>query len=152
MRAALLALALLAGPVVAGDDLDAELRDSGDVIGVLNRCVGYWTYLSEVSTRLGKPAAAEYIRLYGNGARTASMWMQAAKQQADSPDQEARTLGAYAELIDGPAEAELARLRALDEMEDAAALKQANDVCQATLPLVEQIIGELRAQRAKATP
>lgn len=124
-----------------------NLEGSGELAATFARCAGYWTWFSEFNKRDGKPAVADYIRMYANGAYTSALWVLASEYALENQGGEPRTYGSFGELIDGPMEVERLRMTALEELDDIDAIKQQHASCEALTEGSEEIIKLIRQER-----
>lgn len=147
-----LMLALVSFPAFAQSGVGTQdlLEDSEVATQVLSRCQGFWTWSADSMLAIGKPETSKFLQGYARGANIGALWLHATKFQSDHPSRQAKPLGDFKFLVEGPAEIESQRLAALQEMGDADEFKNElesmMELCQSTLPLVEQIGQMMRQQ------
>jgi hypothetical protein len=128
------------------------VRDSEKIANELARCNGYWEWLADAAEQMGRPSGAELLKTYANGARVGALWILSTKYQVDNPNSPPLTLGAFANLVEGPAEIERIRLNALLEGNDQAALNAMGEYCRNLATAVDPILQLARKQILAPAP
>lgn len=151
MRRIVLVLALvLPGSVCAQDSAESELKEilksADQLANGFASCEGFFTFMSGFSRDQDKDAAAQYIKTFANGSRTAALWLLSSKYQADNPTLPPRKLGDFSQLVDGPAETERLRFAALAESGETALLEQQATQCHEMLAAFDPILQQFRQQ------
>jgi len=123
------------------------LGESAQLAASFARCAGYWTWLSESTRRDGKPAGADYLNTYANGAYSSALWLLATRYAAENAEGPPRTYGSFGALIEGPRELERLRMTALEESGDIESISAAHTICEALTEGSETILSEMRQAR-----
>lgn len=133
-----------AAPPEVPAPLPQGVESINEMAASLAGCAGFWTWLSESTRRGGKPAAADYIKTYANGAYSSALWLLAAQYALENQDGEPRTYGSFGGSIDGSMEIERLRLTALEESEDMAEIERRYVECEALTSVSEMILKDMR--------
>ncbi|MFP7721413.1 hypothetical protein [Lysobacter sp. A3-1-A15] len=133
---------------MAQDESTFTSEESREFADQLTMCAGYYGWLEEAAQALGRPAAADHIRGYRNGAKSAALYLEALAFRLDNPDAPARTYGSFSPLVDGPIESSKIRIRALQEAGNEEQIARMDQECEDLKEATGGIITLIREEMA----
>lgn len=135
---------------LAAAPAQADKSSHADAVEIANTfadCAGFYRFMADRASREGKPAVAENMGNYANGAKSTALYHLAMEWTVSHPKQP-RTYASFAPMVDGRSDAALVRFKAMEELEDYQSLATQGSFCQELLPIQEEAVQALRSQSA----
>lgn len=141
---------LLTTPATA--QTQAEIEDSAqgayEMAASFSRCAGFWNFMSHVEQATGNPASAQNAHNIGNGARLSAGYMLSMRHRLQRPDEPPRAYGSWNDFIEPLAEVTATQMMAALERNDTSTVEQQAVTCRAMGEASQDIIDQMRAERA----
>lgn len=129
-------------------EIDASARSAYELARSFSECAGFWDFMSAAEQASGNPASAQNAHNIGNGARISAGYILSVRHRLQRPDEPPRTYGSWDDFIEPLAEVTTTRMTAALERGDSDELRRQASFCAAMGEQAEQIVSDIRAERA----